>query len=285
MTKPAILSKPPSQPNNHFLLRNWQLTWRVPVNQHSIRRVALSFFAFIVVAGITLLAFPKDETPKVARSVPWKGGERLQYKVSWANFVSAGDLTLDCQELSEPGKARLYRFGVRARSVDWVRTLFLNVNDSYESSVDAEALLPIRAEARLEHGNKIEQISTRFDHQNRVARVSNGATTPLAPDTYDPATLMFILRTLEISSGKTQVVRLLDKQTLHTLRAEAERTESVRVGQKDYHVTRVAIKQVENGVPQDTLRIRIYLTTDSRRVPVLMTAEPAWGTIRVELRE
>ena len=95
---------------------------------------------------------------------------------------------------------------------------------------------------------------------------------------------MFILRTLELAPGKTQIVRLLDKQTVYALRAEAERTDSVRVGQKDYQVARLAIKQIENGQPQDTLKIRLYLTLDSRRVPVLMTAEPAWGTIRVELQ-
>ena len=286
MTKPGIFSEPPHQPTNPFVLRNRPFAGRVPVNQHCIRRAALSFFAVSVVisAGFASLSFTNDDTRKVTRTVPWNQGERLQYRVSWANFVTAGELTLDCQEVSEPGKARMYRFGVRARSVDWVRTLFLNVNDSYEASVDAETLLPIQAEARLEHGNNLEQTSIRFDHQNRVARLSNGQTQPLAPNTYDAATFMFILRTFELSSGKTQVVRLLDKQTVHTLRAEAERVESVRVGQKDYQVTRVAIKQVENGIAQDALKIRLYLTSDSRRVPVLMTAEPAWGTIRVELR-
>jgi Protein of unknown function (DUF3108) len=287
MTKPGILSEPRSQPINRFRLRNWPFPGRVPVNQHCIRRAALSFFAVSVVipAGFASLSFPNDDTRKVTRSVPWNPGERLQYRVSWANFVAAGELTLECQEASEPGKARLYRFGVKARSVDWVRTLFLNVNDSYEASVDAETLLPIQAQARLEHGNKLEQTSIRFDHQNRVARFSNGQTQPLAPNTYDAATFMFILRTFDLSSSKTQVVRLLDKETVHTLRAEAERIESVRVGQKDYQVTRVAIKQVEKGTAQDPLKIRLYLTADARRVPVLMTAEPAWGTIRVELRE
>jgi Protein of unknown function (DUF3108) len=287
MTKPGIINKPPSQKINHFLPRNWPFTRRVPANQHCIRRVALRFFAVIVVvfAGVESHSFPNDETRKLTRSAPWKPGESLQYRVSWANFVAAGELTLDCQEVSEPGKARLYRFGVRARSVDWVRTLFLNVNDSYESSVDAETLLPVQAKARLEHGNKLEQTSIRFDHQNKVARLSNGHTQPLAPNTYDAATFMFILRTFELGSGKTQVVRLLDQQTVHTLRVEPEGIESVRVGQKDYQVSRVAIKQVENGIAQDTLKIRLYLTSDPRRVPVLMTAEPAWGTIRVELRE
>jgi hypothetical protein len=168
--------------------------------------------------------------------------------------------------------------------VDWVQTLFLNVNDVYEASVDAETLLPIQAESRLEHGNKLEQSSIRFDHRNKVARLSNGQTRPLTPNTYDAATLMFVLRTVELDPGKTQVVRLLDKQTVYTLRAEAERTESIRVAQKDYRVARLAIKQIENGQPQDSLKIRLYLTLDSRRVPVLMTAEPAWGTIRVELQ-
>ena len=239
----------------------------------------------LTLAALASSSFSNDEALKVTRSVPWKGGERLQYRVSWANFVAAGELTLDCQEVSEPGKARRYRLGVRARSVDWVRTLFLNVNDSYESSVDAETLLPIQAEARLEHGNKLEQNSIRFDHQNKVALISNGQTQPLAPNTYDAATLMFILRTVGLSPGNTQVVRLLDKETVHTLRAEVERTESVRIGQKDYQVTRVAIKQVEKTLPQDTLKIRLYLSTDSRRLPVLMTAEPTWGTIKIELQE
>jgi Protein of unknown function (DUF3108) len=283
MSKPGILRKRLCHPTNYLLLRNWPFTSQIPINQQ-IQRVVLGFLAILVVVSAAS-SFPNDETRKATRSVPWKSGERLQYRVSWANFISAGELTLDCQEVSEPGKPRLYRLGVKARSVDWVRTLILNVNDSYEASVDAETLLPIQAEARLEHGHTLERTSIRFDHKNRVARLSNGQTQPLAPDTYDAATLMFILRTLELSSGKTQVVHLLDKETVHTLRAEAERIESVRVGQKDYQVTRVAIKQVEKGTAQDPLKIRLYLTSDPRRVPVLMTAEPAWGTIRVELRE
>jgi hypothetical protein len=29
--------------------------------------------------------------------------------------------------------------------------------------------------------------------------------------------------------------------------------------------------------------LRIYLSNDSRRLPVLITAEPSWGEVRVEL--
>jgi Protein of unknown function (DUF3108) len=222
---------------------------------------------------------------KATTPVPWQAGEHLLYRVSWANFVAAGDLMLECQEVSDPGKGKLYRFSVRARSVEWVRTLILNVDDSYQSSVDAETLLPIQAEARLEHGRKIEHTSIRFDHEGEVAHFPNGKTQPLSPNTYDAATLMFIVRTSELNPGKPQVVRLLENQELHILRVEPEQKQSVRVGQRDYQATRVAIKQVENGIAKDTLRIRLYLTSDSRRVPVLMTAEPKWGKISVELRE
>ena len=285
MGKPVIQRKTTGNTIRHYLQSS---AFSRPARgriQPYLRQGALGVFALVVgFVAHAPFSLPKDEIHPVTRSVPWKGGERLHYRVSWANFLAAGELTLECQEVSEPGKKMLYRLGVRARSVDWVRTLFLNVNDTYQASVDAETLLPIQAEARLEHGNKIEQTSIRFDHQGRVARLSSGQTRPLSPNTYDAATLMFILRTLELGPGKTQIVRLLDQQTVYTLRAEAERTESVRVGQKDYQVTRVAIKQIENG-SQDTLKIRIYLTLDSRRVPVLMTAEPAWGTIRVELQQ
>jgi len=280
------MSKTVDNPTAHFL-RSSAVTRpnpaRVNIQPH-FQKIPLGLLAILIVtvAALAPFSFPNNEAGNVTRPVPWKSGERLQYRVSWANFVAAGELALECTEVSDPGKARLYRLAVRARSVDWVRTLFLNVNDSYESSVDAETLLPIQAQARLEHGNKIEQDSIRFDHQNRVVRLSNGQSRPLDPNTYDAATLMFILRTLDLT-GKTQVLRLLDKQTVYTLRAEGERTESVRIGQKDYQVARVAIKQLENGIAQDTLKIRLYLTSDSHRLPVLMTAEPAWGTIRVEL--
>ena len=178
------------------------------------QKVHLGLLGMLVLtmACLAPFSFPNDDAAKMNRPAPWKGGEHLQYRVSWANFVAAGELTLDCQEVSVAGKAGFYRFGVRARSVDWVRTLFLNVNDSYEASVDAATLLPLQAQARLEHGNKLEETSIRFDHQNRVARLSNGHTQPLVPNTYDAATLMFILRTLELNSGKAQVIHLLDKQ-------------------------------------------------------------------------
>jgi len=284
MDEPDLFKTTAVNPTRHSL-RASASSKPVPGRIRPYRRVPLEIFGLVVIfAALALFALPNGGVSTVTRSVPWKGGERLHYKVSWANFVAAGELSLECQEVSEPGKSKLYRLAVKARSVDWVRTLFLNVNDVYESSVDAGTLLPIQAEARLEHGNKLEQSSIRFDHRGRVARLSNGQTRPLAPNTYDAATLMFILRTLELDAGKTQIVQLLDKQTVYALRAEVEQTESVRVGQKDYQAARLAIKQIENGAPQDTLKIRLYLTLDSRRVPVLMTAEPAWGTIRVELQ-
>ena len=288
MSKPGILKRAANSPTKR-LFRSSAVTRPNSASESipsDFQKVPLRLLGILVIAVAALapFSFPNDESGNVIRPVPWKGGEHLQYGVSWANFVAAGELMLECQEMSGPGKSRLYRLGVRARSVDWVRTLFLNVNDSYESSIDAETLLPIQADARLEHGNKLEQNSIRFDHQNRVVRLSNGQTRPLAPNTYDAATLMFMLRTLELAPGKTRVFRLLDKETEYALKAEAEQTESVRIAQKDYQVTRVAIKQLENGIAQDTLRIRLYLTSDSRRLLVLMTAEPVWGAIKVELR-
>jgi hypothetical protein len=231
MSKPGIVKTVANNLITH-LLRSSAVTWpsAIGICTH-LCKVPFELLAILIVI-LTLsppFSFPNDATHTAIRPVPWKGVEHLQYKVSWANFVAAGELNLDCEEVSEPGKARVYRLSVRARSVDWVRTLFLNVNDSYEALVEAGTLLPIQAEARLEHGNEREQNSIRFDYQNKVARFSNGQTQPLIPNTYDAATLLFILRTLELSHGKPHTVRLLDKQAVYPLSAESGRNQSALV--------------------------------------------------------
>jgi Protein of unknown function (DUF3108) len=144
---------------------------------------------------------------------------------------------------------------------------------------------PFRLKHASNTGEKSNTPQFVLTMRGKLAHFPNGKTQPLSPNTYDAATLMFIVRTSELNPGKPQVVRLLENQELHILRVEPEQKQSVRVGQRDYQATRVAIKQVENGIAKDTLRIRLYLTSDSRRVPVLMTAEPKWGKISVELRE
>ena len=83
--------------------------------------------------------------------------------------------------------------------------------------------------------------------------------------------------------GRVRTFTLLEDNDLHTVRAEPEAGEKVLIRTTEYAAFRIAIKLIEGQDSNDLYKVRLYLSNDSRRLPVLLTAEPPWGQIRVEL--
>src|SRR5258708_2814852 len=83
---------------------------------------------------------------------PFVAGERLTYDVSWADFIVAGEFTIQTDERRTFDGVDGYHITAQARSVGLVSLLNLKVNDVYESFINASTLQPFRAEKRSRHG-------------------------------------------------------------------------------------------------------------------------------------
>jgi len=214
---------------------------------------------------------------------PFVAGERLSYDVSWADFIIAGELTIQTDERRTFDGVDGYHVTAQARTVGLVSGLALKVLDVYDSFINAATLQPFRAEKRLRHGKKQAQSSVILDQEHRTARLADGRTLAIPPDTYDLAGLIFAIRGMDLTLGKARTITVIEDEKLYTIKLQPEGVEKVTTRAGIYDTVKIATSRMK-GLENDKLyNLRMYITNDARRIPVLITAEPSWGSVRVEL--
>ena len=214
---------------------------------------------------------------------PFAVGERLTYDVSWADFVVAGELTLETKERREFDGVDGYHVTAQAQSVGLVSAVVYKVNDLYEAFIDANTLQPFRTVKSSRHGKKREQSSMTLDQQNRTAKLNDGRTLPIPVNTYDVASMFYAVRAMDLTPAKSRTFTLIEDGKLYDIKAEVEGRETISVRGTKYDVARISTKTVRTGATRDPYQLKFYVTNDARRLVVMMTAEPSWGQVRMEL--
>src|ERR1044072_7963378 len=165
-----------------------------------------SLVALAVVALLFPVAFAGHRSIKADRSSPSKFsptvGERLNYDVSWSDFIVAGELTIETKDRRSFDGVDGFHVSAQAQSVGLVSAVVYKVNDIYESFLSAATLQRFRAEKSSRRGKKREQASVTLDQQRRTARLSDGRTIEIPPDTYDLAGVLFAIRAMDLIEGQ-----------------------------------------------------------------------------------
>jgi hypothetical protein len=222
------------------------------------------------------------KAPASSAANPFVVGERLNYEVSWSNFIVAGELTLETKDRRSFDGVDGFHVSAQAQSVGIVSAVVYKVNDVYDSFIDSSTLQPFKAEKRSRRGKRREQSSVVIDQKQRVARFADGTTMEIPADTYDLAGLLYAVRAMDLTRGKSRTFTLLEDNKLYTIRIEPEGQEKITTRAGTYDAVKMSTK-MEGKRDSNLYNLRIYLSNDSRRLPVLITAEPSWGEVRVEL--
>jgi hypothetical protein len=219
--------------------------------------------------------------PNVQR--PWPESEKLSYAVSWEKFLVAAEITTSIDRTQEPGGGAAFQIKMMAKTAGIVDAYIYKIRDLYETMADAQTLQPFRGTIETLHGKKTGNYSFSIDRKKNALLLPDHQKIQIPPATYDIPTLFFMLRTIDLTPGKAQNFNLVDKGKLYALRAEVEGREEVLIQKKKVMAIRIAIKMMNAKVPDDSTKIRCYLSDDPRRLPVLISAEPKWGRVIMEL--
>lgn len=249
--------------------------------------LALAFVSISLPAGLAQIRNVKADRPdkgKTSDTVsPFVVGERLNYDVSWSDFIVAGELTVETKDRRNFEGIDGYHVMVQAQSVGIVKAIVYKVNEVYESFINSETLQPFRAEKSSRRGNNRKAGSIVFDRKRGSARLSDGRTIQVPPDTYDVAGLLYAIRSIDLTQGKEQTFTMLDNEKLTTVKINPEAREKLTTRTGKYNVVRVAAMTVNEQKADDSFKIRVFITDDARRLPVLLTAQMSWGEVRAEL--
>jgi len=104
---------------------------------------------------------------------------------------------------------------------------------------------------------------------------------PYYPTYYFPAE--DVRTDLLVATGETKRSPSRGDGQLYDIKAEVEGRETISVRGTKYDVVRISTKAVRSGATRDPYQLKFYVTNDARRLVVMMTAEPSWGQVRMEL--
>lgn len=246
-----------------------------------------------ILLSLTLMssASSDEETKKTPADGPWPmfmSGERLTYSISWSKVLEAGVAVLEVKyEPAGSGRPR-YRVVSTAWSVGIVKT-FYPVSDTVQSIMDAEGLYSLSYELNQKHGKRKKHRIMTFDHSSRTVQYTSDGRTEthaIPPRVQDPLSSLYYIRTLDdFKDGGTIVVDVFDKGKNWSVDVQILGREKVKTPVGEFDTVKLRTYPKFEGVFQHKGEIFIWLTDDSRRIPVLMKSTIAIGSIVATLIE
>lgn len=252
-----------------------------------MKRLSIIICAVLLLA-VTTQAQRKSSRPVTAKAAdpavaaalkPYKFevNEQLIYAVSWNN-LKAAKVTMTAEAVE-----KLRKVEVRVETVGVARELF-RVADRFTAYIN-DALLPVRAERDIQEGPKKEAGEAVYDHEKRQVVVAEEKFSIL-PGTHDIASVFWALRSLDLKAGSARIegFNTVEKRPFATV-VTLGKHEEIKTSRGVSKAIELIVKLQESSKtpPTDKYAIRMWLTDDERRLPLLITAKPPFGVVRMEL--
>ncbi|MCA1593311.1 MAG: DUF3108 domain-containing protein [Acidobacteria bacterium] len=155
------------------------------------------------------------------------------------------------------------------------------VNDQINSYVDAATLLPFRTELSLLEGRRRARWTISVDQPTGNALFDDGTRVEMPLGTHDLISVFYALRSFDLSVGKRNAVSLLLNKRPRLLYIVAIKRETILLGGKQIPAVELSLT---TGDPQgDRLGLRLWVSTDKRRLPLRLTAQTPLGPVRADL--
>ncbi len=209
-------------------------------------------------------------------------GEKLTFDINYG-FINAGTATMEVAGLIEYNNRPSYQIVTQALSNDFFST-FYRVSDRVESIMDAAGLFSWRFEKNLSEGKYRSVRISSFDPHNRLVYYQKD-TVEVPPFTQDALSVFYFARTQDLQVGKSIFIDNFTDGKLYPLEVKVLKKETITVkaGTFDCIVVEPLLRSV--GVFRHEGRLKVWLTDDRLKMPVLMKSKVLVGSISAELTD
>ncbi|MGH7208702.1 MAG: DUF3108 domain-containing protein [Nitrospiraceae bacterium] len=241
----------------------------------------------VLLASLLFPGAPAHPTPahSVEAARPFAAGERLTYGISWLK-IPAGSAVMEVKEsLPIQGRPSL-TLVTTAKSSPFV-SAFFPVENRVESAIDAGTLSPHRMVFHRREGKRKNDFDVTFHHvEGTVTSIKDGVATTLGipPGTQDALSCLYYLRSLpSLPPGSSLAMTVHHDKKNYRLEVQIEAVEKVKGPWGEVEALRVLAIMPFQGIFLNEGNIRVWLTNDARRVPVMMKAKVIIGSIVARL--
>ncbi len=229
--------------------------------------------------------------PAAAQSGPFRAGERLTYDVRWSAMLAAltaGTVTLEVTEQRTPDGLA---FGVvgEARLSETLSRLY-QLYYRADTLVDARTLLPLEGSIHSEEGRRQRTKVTRFDRAAQRAhyeiRTATVVTRELAVPmgVQDALSALYVMRAMPWAPGEFRIP-VSDGGKLYTVVVTVGGREQIRTSLGTQMARQASIRVVEDGVGPVDRRLDLWVSDDTRRLPLKIEVDLPIGSVVLLLRE
>jgi len=204
-------------------------------------------------------------------------GETLDYNLTWLK-ITGGTARMT---ISAPDDAS-YRITSVARSSPTF-SRFFKVRDEIETVVARNDFSTLRYVKRLdEDGDQIEEVTVVEDGTATRTRKKVKKVRVPRP-VFDPISLIYHLRTLDLTPGKVYEFEIIADGKLYSVSARSVRKEKVTTPAGTFNCVRVEPRMTSGGVEREE-RLFIWYSDDEKKLPVRIRTEVKVGAITATLR-
>ncbi len=230
----------------------------------------------LILAAILAAATLVPPTPVAQR---FSEGETLDYELKWLK-VTGGTARMTVAPV--PNDTEFLRItSIAVSSAGFSR--FFRVRDEIETTVAREDFSTVRYVKRLdEAGDKHEEVTVIEDGIATRTR-KKVKKTPVPRPVMDPISVIYHLRTLDLTPGRLHDLELIADGKRYSVHARVIRREKVATPLGVFDCVRVEPTMVSGGVEREE-RLFIWYTNDERKIPVRIRTEIKIGAITATLR-
>jgi len=230
-----------------------------------------------VVAIVASLLLSFTASAQAPREI-FDAGETLDYNLHWVR-VSGGAARMTIAPI-ENNRFRITSVGKSGTFF----SRFFKVRDEIESIVDRETFSTLQYHKNLDEKGKRKYELTVVDETRGIA-TRKGKTIKIPRPVFDPISLMYYLRTLDLSPGREHEFTVLQDGKIYTVHASIVQRETVTTPAGTFQTVLVEPKMAsQEGVSGDEQkRLLIWYTDDARHVPVRIRSDLNFGSITATL--
>lgn len=223
-----------------------------------------------------------DLFDRYVENVAFGVGEKLNFEIKYG-FISAGTASMEVSRLVEYQNRPCYQIVTTAQSNSFFSSFF-RVDDRVESIVDALGIFSWRFEKELNEGKYHAFRMYEFDQRTNLVYYGDD-TISVPPFVQDPLSALYWIRTQELKAGNSVAMdNFADgRQTALEMRVLKKETITVKAGTFDCVVVEPLSNSV--GVFKHDGRLKVWLTDDRLKMPVLMKSKVLVGSISAELTD
>ena len=224
---------------------------------------------------------PVTAAPPRLDDVPFTLGEQLNYQV----FIGSSNTALGLATFQVRGRARYFErdglfLTVIAQTTGAAAQLF-TARDQVDSYVDPKALLPYRTVLNLHEGRRRLIETLTLNQEAGTATSDKGARIEIPVGTHDYLSFFYALRTFNLNPTKKSAISILVENKPKTLFVDAIRKEAIQLG--DRRIPAIALSLTTDDQEPDKYKLRMWVSDDSRRLPLRLTCTTKLGPLRADL--